>query len=109
MNDYRAMMTCRAIPTVSSTGSAGMGDLGDAIGDVGEELDDANGKAKKLKSNLLGIDELNVINSDNDSGSGASGLGAGVGGALTDALDGILAEYDNIEDLIEDENNGDGN
>lgn len=84
------------IPTVTSQASSGMEDLGEGIGDVGEALDDANGSAKKLKGNLLGIDELNVINSKDDSGS-VGGLG-GLGGALSDALKGILDEYDKVWD-----------
>ena len=40
-----------------------MSELADATDDVGEELDDANDKSKKLKNNLntIGIDKLNMV------------------------------------------------
>ena len=45
-------------------------------------LSNAEKNAKKLKSHLLGIDELNVFNPDEaDSGAGAGGSGTGGGGA----------------------------
>lgn len=84
-----------SLPDISSQAGGGMEDLGDAIGGVGDAMEDANGDAKKLKGNLLAIDELNVINSKDDSGSGQSGLG-GYGGALSDALKDLLSDYDDV-------------
>ena len=63
-------------------------------GDLADDLDDANDKAKKLRNQLLGFDEINNITTDNDSGSTSSG-GASVGGIdqrLLEALEG----YDNL-------------
>lgn len=58
-----------------------LGGAVDEVDDLGGGLDDASKKAKKLKDNLLGIDELNIISPDNnDDGSGSSGSGSGVGG-----------------------------
>ena len=63
-------------------------------GEVADNLDDAAGSAKKLKNNLLGIDELNIISPDTGSGSGA-GAGASGGG-----FDIELPEYDFLGDAI---------
>lgn len=43
--------------------------------EYGQAADNAAGKVKKLKDYMLGIDELNVFNDDNGSGSGAGGSG----------------------------------
>lgn len=80
-------------------GSGGIGgaefdDLIGGIGDTEDGLNSAIEAAKKLKTHLLGIDELNVVNNDESSGSGSiiGGLG-GSAGLLEGALDKILEEY----------------
>lgn len=68
----------------------------DDIDGLSDSLDDAADSAKKLKGQLLGIDELNVINSKDDSGSGKlSGFG---GIDLSGAIDDALAEYESVWD-----------
>lgn len=63
----------------------GMEDFSDATGDAAKN-------AKKLKNNLLGIDELNINSGDNDkSGSGASG-----GASKVDKTQGGLVQVDTI-------------
>ena len=61
-------------------------DLDDGAGyaeDMSDGLGGAAKNAKKLKQNLLGIDELNIISPDDDgSGSGGGGGAAGGAGAL---------------------------
>lgn len=47
--------------------------------DIADAWDDATGAAKKYKQQLLGIDELNNLTT-NDGGSGSSDLGSGFGG-----------------------------
>lgn len=49
------------------------------IASVGEELEQAAGSAKKFKAQLLGIDELNVMNEPGGGAGSGSGLGAGFG------------------------------
>lgn len=68
----------------------------DDIGDLADSLDDAADSAKKLKGQLLGIDELNVLNSkDSGSSAGLSNLGGiDLSGAIADAL----AEYESAWD-----------
>lgn len=77
-----------------------------------DDLADSTGKAadntKKMKTNLLAIDELNVLNpDDSDSGSGGSGFGAGGagGGAGSGGLvktDTIWKDFEsNIKDLYQ--------
>ena len=97
-------------------GSGGIGgaefdDLIGGIGDTEDSLNSASEAAKKLKTHLLGIDELNVVNNDESSSSGSiiGGLG-GSAGLLESALDKILEEYQkawdeafaNMEDRLDD-------
>lgn len=58
----------------------------DSTDDIAGGLSDAEKAAKKLKTHLLGIDELNVIEPDTgDTGNGSGGGGgAGAGGASAD-------------------------
>ena len=83
-------------------GSGGIGgaefdDLIGGIGDTEDGLNSATEAAKKLKTHLLGIDELNVVNNDDESDGGSSNIGlGGIGGSaglLEGALDKILEEY----------------
>lgn len=58
--------------------------LSDSVGDTADGLGDSAKAAKKLKSALLGIDELNVISPDDDTSTGSTGAGsAGSGSAGT--------------------------
>ncbi len=61
-----------AISTLVGFEMPDMGDLefGTAAGDFAESFDEAEKSAKKLKSYMLGFDELNVINPDDGNGSG---------------------------------------
>ena len=79
----------------SSGSSDVMSDLYDSVADTGDALDSAAGSAKKLRHQLQGFDELNVINTQDDSSSGgSSGIGGGIDtGLLEGALDEILKEY----------------
>ena len=68
-------------------GSGGLGGIDDALADAADSaggvdkgMGGAADKAKKLKTYLLGIDELNVLEPDTDSGSGGGGSGGGGGG-----------------------------
>lgn len=78
----------------SGIGGAEFDDLIGGIGDTEDSLNSASEAAKKLKTHLLGIDELNVVNNDESSGSDSiiGGLG-GSAGLLEGALDKILEEY----------------
>ena len=55
-------------------------DVAGSTGDIEDNLSGAENSAKKMRSYLLGIDELNVIDPDETSSSGGSGIG-GIGGA----------------------------
>lgn len=75
-----------------------------------DDLADSTGKAadntKKMKTNLLAIDELNVLNpDDSDSGSGGSGSGAGGAGGGAGGLvktDTIWKDFEsNIKSLYQ--------
>ncbi len=67
-----------------STGGGIASDLETGAGsanDIASGLDNAAGSAKKLKQQLRGIDELNVISSGSDSGGSSSGGSASSGGS----------------------------
>ena len=63
----------------------GMEDFSDATGDAAKN-------AKKLKNNLLGIDELNIVSEDKDS----KGSGGSAGASKVDKTQGGLAQVDTI-------------
>lgn len=68
----------------------------DDIEDLSDALDDAADSAKKLKGQLLGIDELNVLNTKD--GGSDNKLG-GIGGIdLSGAIGDALAEYESAWD-----------
>lgn len=72
--------------------SAGIGadDLADDLGNAGK-------KAKELKAQLMGFDEINNISLQDNSGSGSSSGGAtGIDQRLLDAM----KEYDNLMDKV---------
>ena len=83
--------------------SSGIGSANKGIGGLGDGLDDANKKAKKLKGTLAGFDEMTVLQentNDTDATStkgGAGDIGMGSGGAIGGVgADGLFAlgEYD---------------
>lgn len=63
-----------------------------ATGDIVDNLEDAQGEAKKLKSYLLGFDELNVINSDD---------GSALDDLLGTGFDFDLPTYNFMEGIVE--------
>ena len=72
------------------------GNLLDDTEELEDGLDGASEKAKKLKANLQGFDELNVINTKDDSGSGSGG---GLDGGLLDAaFEDALSKYQEVWD-----------
>ena len=74
-----------------------MDDLGDSADDASDAMDKAAAAAKKLKTTVLGIDELNINNPNDDSGSGF-GSGGGAGFDLSDAIGSALADYESVWD-----------
>ena len=77
--------------------SAGVGNVAGAVDDVGTGLGGATKKAKELKRQLAGFDELNNLTSPADTaGSGGSG---GVGGAGGGGFELDLPGYDMLKDL----------
>ena len=82
-----------------SNGASAVGDLAGNADDASDGLGKASKAAKKLKNNLLGIDELNIISPDNDDSSGSgSGAGAGLGGGGGLGIE--LPSYDFLGDLV---------
>lgn len=63
-----------------SAGASAVGDLADNAGDASSNLGKAGKAAKKLKNALLGIDELNVLNPEDNSSSGSGSGSGGIGG-----------------------------
>lgn len=95
----------------SGTGgvTSSLDDAEDSSGGLADNLGTAADNAKKLKSHLLAIDELNVYEPTEDSSSsGGSGSGLGSGGASGGSngewvrTDGILKDYESdIDSLYE--------
>lgn len=86
-----------SINTSMGGAADGVEDLVGGVDDVTSGLGDAGKEAKRLKQSLRDFDELNVITTNDDSGSG-SGAGSGgnvVGGSplLDDAIAKAMAEY----------------
>lgn len=76
--------------------TSGISSGASAVSDMADGLGDASKAAKKLKNNLLGIDELNIISPDtSDSGSGS---GSSIGGG---DLGFELPTYDFFNGLVE--------
>ena len=70
--------------------------MGGGAGDLADNLDGAGSSAKKLKSYLMGFDELNVLNDDDSLGGGGGSGGGGGGGGF----DFELPEYDFIGEAV---------
>lgn len=83
---------------ITSTVGSSDFDFGDLIGgadDLTDSLNDASKAADKLKKGIRAFDELNVITTNDDSGSSALGNLGGIGttGLLDAAFDDIFNEY----------------
>ena len=83
--------------SISSQANNNIGDLIGSIDDTEDALGSASGAAKKLKQNLLGIDELNIINTDTSGGAGSGGV-ADYSDELKNAFDAIYDEYQKVWD-----------
>ena len=82
--------------TLPEVDYSGLSDLSSGASDASDAIDDTTGSVKELKKSLLGIDELNLLTDNSDSGSGS---GSDVGGA--GGFDFELPTYDFIGDLTE--------
>ena len=84
---------------------SGVDSMGDTATDTSDALDDAADSAKKLKSYMLGFDELNVINPNTEESAGDT-LGFDfelpeydfLSGATSEKIDGIIKK---IQELLE--------
>ena len=79
----------------------------DSVGDLADGTGKAANNAKKLKQQLQGIDELNVLSSNKDTGTGGgSGGGGGASGGADDSggqwvkTDSILKDYESQLDTL---------
>lgn len=79
-------------PDVVQKTSTGISNIGDsassAAGNIASTGDAATKAAKKINKAFAGVDEINVLNTKNDSSSGSSGLGdsSGIGGNSSSAV-----------------------
>ena len=88
------------LPTIDYSGLDGVSSS------AAESLDEAADSAKKLKSQMMGIDELNVISQDTDTGVEANGFASDLGldiDSIWDEsmLEGIGTQVDEIKKKIE--------
>lgn len=72
--------------------------LGDDADDTADSLGNAAKAAEKLKTTVLGIDELNINAPQDESGSGSSTGGTGDSIDLSNAIAGALADYESVWD-----------
>ena len=62
--------------------SSGIQGMASAVGGVSDNLDKATGSAKKLKHQLAGFDEMNVLQEQTSGGGGGGSAGGGGGGGI---------------------------
>lgn len=87
------------LPKIDYSGLAGggIGDLEEDAEDAGNAVGGVSDKVKELKKQLMGFDELNIINApDNKSGGGSGGAGIPNGGSIGDIE---LPEYDFLKGI----------
>ena len=86
------------LPEVDYSGiTAGADAVAGSAADTEDGLNGATKAAKKLKNALLGIDELNIISPNDDSGGSGDGSGLGIGGG---DLGFELPTYDFLVDIV---------
>lgn len=79
----------------SGYGGSGLEDLADSAGNAEDALKDANKAAEKFRTTTLGIDELNINNPQDNSGS-SSGYDSGID--LSGTIGDLLSEYESVWD-----------
>lgn len=78
-----------------SGGGGEVEDIADGVGDLDDNMEDASKSAQKLKKQLQGFDELNVLSTDDANATTASKLKSfDLSGVIGDAL----AEYESVWD-----------
>ena len=78
----------------TSQGSSEFVDLGDAIEDTDDSMQEAQKSAEKLKRSLMGFDEINQLSPKTDDTDTGTDLGNVGGVDLTDTIGDLLAEYE---------------
>lgn len=88
-----------SLPTVDYSGvSSGFGDIAAGAGDAADAMGGAADAAKALKRATVGLDELNILQTNNDTGGGGGGAGGAGGGGGNFDFD--LPQYDFLAGLI---------
>ena len=86
-----------SLPSVDFSVTAdAIGDVSDGMNNVASDADNAGGAAKKLKSILMGFDEINQL----PDLSGGGGAGGGGGGGSLSGFDFELPEYDFLSNMV---------
>ncbi len=93
------------LPKIDYSGLGG--DMSSEFEDAEDSLDGVSGSLKKIKKQLMGFDELNIINNpDTDSGSGSGGAGGSLNGMKPleyDFLKGLdTSKVDEIKQKLKD-------
>ncbi len=83
------------LPDIDLTGLDVGGGLSDEMDDAAEGADDVAGSLKKIKKQLMGFDELNILSSPDSDSDGGGEIGGGGG----EVFDMDLAEYDFLKNL----------
>lgn len=89
-----------SLPSVDfSVTTDAIGGVSDGMNNVASGADKAGGAAKKLKSILMGFDEINQL-PDLSGGGGGGGGGGGSGGGSLSGFDFDLPEYDFLSNMV---------
>lgn len=90
-----------SLPSIDfSVTTDAIGGVSDGMDDVANGADKAGGAAKKLKSILMGFDEINQMPDMSGSGGSGGGGGAGGGGGSLSGFDFELPEYDFLSNMV---------
>ena len=86
-----------SLPTVDYSGvSSGLGNITSGAEDAADAMSGATDAAKALKRATVGMDELNILQTNQNASGGSGGAGVGGGGDF----DFELPEYDFLADLV---------
>ena len=79
--------------SAGNTGTSSLDDLADSADDATDSIDDTADSVSDLNNQLLGIDELNTLDTSSSSGSDSDSSGSSSSIDLSDAIAEALAEY----------------
>lgn len=83
------------------TSGGGLSGAAESAGEVGENLDDANKQAQKLKNTISGFDELHIISPETETETSAGTGGMGISNPYGGAFDGVGEEVGKLDEKMQ--------